>query len=124
MTTERKREPPRTSATELRLYVVAILAVVYLVAWRAIATSTTGTVDEAPVPVASTPASAPAPAPAQRTVWIDDLPAEQRPQVVVPAGWHVVPHTSRTASTPAPPPRVQLVRVPASRTMRVRTRSS
>lgn len=112
--TERKRGPARTSAFELRLYVVAILAAVYLVAWRTIATPAKSVpIDEPPVPTAT------ALAPAQRAVWLEDLPAAQRPQVAVPAGWHVV---SRTTSAPAP--RVQLVRVPASRPVRVRTRSS
>ncbi|HSD88936.1 MAG TPA: hypothetical protein VLB44_15520 [Kofleriaceae bacterium] len=128
MTTERTCEPPRTSAFELRLYVVAMLAAVYVVAWRVIATPTptptnAAPVDGAPVPVVSTPGPAPAAQPVHRTVWIDDLPAALRPQVVLPPGWHVVSRTS-TASTPAPQPRVQLVRVPASRPLRVRTRSS
>jgi hypothetical protein len=127
MTTDRTREPPRTSSTELRLYAVAILAVVHLVAWRAIGTPSptkTEALGEPPLPVAATPAPLPA-APAQRTVWLDELPAAQRPQVIVPAGWKIVAHTSSLAvTTPAPQPRVQLVRVPVSRPLRVRTRSS
>lgn len=102
-----------TNGTELRLYVVAVLAAVYVVAWRTIATPAKPAPIEEPLPVASTAA------PARRTVWLDDLPAGQRPNVAVPPGWHVVSRTSR-----APAPRVQLVRVPTSRPVRVRTRSS
>lgn len=77
------REQPRLLAsTDGKLYAVAMIAVVYLIAWYEVSAT--------PRPAAVSAPGAP------RAVWIDQLPAA------------------------APPP----VRGPASRPVRVRTRSS
>lgn len=98
------RETPRPLASaDGKLYAVAVIAVVYLIAWYEVST----TPPPAAVSVPSTP----------QAVWIDQLPATERPMVVPPAGWRVA---SRDEQAAAPP----LVRAPASRPIRVRTRSS
>ncbi len=81
--------------TEHRLYVVTLLAGVYVVSWLAVARPTASS-DESPPPVLVAPA----------------------PTVSAPQGWHVVtPDEVAGVRTPAPRP----VRAPARR---VRTRSS
>ena len=115
MTDRSSRVAPRLalSPLELRLYAVAVLAAVYLVAWRAIAGS------EPPNPM--TPAAAPAQASgAPATVWLDDLPPAQRPVPALPPGWRLASRVD--AAVAATTPRV--VRVPTPRALRVRTRSS
>lgn len=104
MTTERPARGTGASPLELRLYLVALLGVVYTIAWRAI-----GGEAAAPAPVATT-----ATEPPPRFVWIDTLPADARPAVALPAGW-------QRASASDPPTRVS---VPVRRAPRVRTRSS
>lgn len=93
----------------LRLYVVAALAAVYTISWRAIGAHTSS------APAAET--AAPAIAEPARAVWFEDLPANERPAIAVPAGWQL---TSRAGPAPAP----RLVRAPARTGRRVRTRSS
>lgn len=105
--------------TELRLYVVAILAAVYTVSWRAI-TGSGALHGPNETPAAADEPAVPTDPAAPTAVWLDDLPAAERPPMVLPAGWRVVPRG--TTPTLATPPRV--VRVPAPRPLRVRTRSS
>jgi hypothetical protein len=93
---------------ELRLYVAALLAVVYTISWRAI-----GSAAPAIVPVATTPITSEP----QRFVWIDSLPADLRPAVALPAGWQ---RATRASIAPSEP----VVRAPIRRVPRVRTRSS
>lgn len=106
---------PRLSFTplEIRLFVVSALAGGYLFAFRAIAhppttidtidtIDTVGMVDRAPAPA----------------VWFDDLPLAQRPAVALPPGWRL----AARSEPPTPAPRV--AQSPASRPVRVRTRSS
>lgn len=92
----------RFAAADGKLYAVAVVAVVYLIAWYEVSTT--------PRPVAATAPAAP------RAVWIDQLREAERPTVVPPAGWRVA---SRDEQVIAPP----LARAPA-RPLRVRTRSS
>jgi len=107
-----RAERPRIGALELRLYAVALLAAVYTVAWRAIG-------GHAPAP-ASAPAAAMEPPSREATplVWIDRLPAETQPAIPLPAGWQ------RASAEPAAAPPTRIVRAPARRVPRVRTRSS
>lgn len=95
----------RLAALDGKLYAVAVVAVAYLIAWYEVSAT--------PRPVAATAPSTP------RAVWIDQLPEADRPAAVRPAGWRVA---SPDEQVVAPP----LVRVPApaSRPLRVRTRSS
>lgn len=114
MTTERRqpdRTHPRVSALELRLYMAALLAVVYTISWRAIG----GHAPAATAPIATVPA----PSEPQRFVRIESLPPSMRPAVVLPAGWQLATEPQPSF---APPERV--VRVPSRRVPRVRTRSS
>jgi hypothetical protein len=115
MTTERrqsKREGRlRMSPLELRLYVAALLAVVYTISWRAIGGH--GPVTDPPISIA------PMTRQPQRVVWIDSLPPSKRPVVTLPAGWQLA---SEPPSSLARTER--LVRVPTRHVPRVRTRSS
>jgi hypothetical protein len=103
MMTEPDETRRRLAAADGKLYAVAVVAVVYLIAWYEVSAT--------PGPVAATAPAAP------YAVWIDQLPAIERPTVVPPAGWRVA---SRDEQVVAPP----VVRAPASRPLRVRTRSS
>ena len=88
-----------TTMTEWKLYVVALLAGVYLLAWRAVAT---------PAPRAEAePAPPPSAAP----------PIAFEP----PPGWQLVTRDRPAVRAPAP---TRVVRAPARRRVRVRTRSS
>lgn len=119
-TTEPPRPPEKpTEATNLRLYLVAFLASAYVAAWwlfgaRAPAAPT----PEPPVARAQQIEGQP-----RHATWFADLPPTQRPQVDVPAGWHI-------AHQPTAPPRVTRrdapvpVRVAPTRAGRIRTRSS
>lgn len=100
--TEQRDKPPPLAAADAKLYAVAVIAVVYLIAWYE---------------VSATPPSAAAGVPtAPRAVWIGQLREAERPEVTPPAGWRVA-----SRNEPAAP---ALVRAPASRPVRVRTRSS
>ena len=101
--TEPCATPRPVASADGKLSSVAVIAVVYLIAWYEVSTT--------PPPAA---VSVPAP---PRAVWIDQLPEAERPTVVPPAGWRVA---SRDEQAVAPP----VVRAPASRPVRVRTRSS
>lgn len=118
MTTERRPVPPkaraRVTALELRLYVVALLAVVYTISWRAIAGRVPAT---EPVVVDTQPTSEP-----PRFVWIDSVPPSLRPSIALPAGWQLASQQRVSATQNAEPARI--VRVPTRRVHRVRTRSS
>ncbi|MEZ4364081.1 MAG: hypothetical protein R3B48_28165 [Kofleriaceae bacterium] len=121
MTTEPARPPARrTGATNLRPYLVAVLASAYVIAWwRFAARASTSAAAEPPTSLG--PAGNEGPPPL--VAWFHDLPAELRPTVDLPAGWHIAdPATARTRVTRrvAPVP----VRVPSTRAGRVRTRSS
>ena len=98
-------------ALELRLYLVAALAGVYVLTFRAIGGGhATTTSLPAPTPVSSLPPA----------VWLDQLPVAQRPVVVPPPGWRLASRGEAAVAAPAP----VVVRAPASRPLRVRTRSS
>ena len=89
----------RSGAREWRLYIVAAVAGVYILAWNRI---TSRPKAEAPPP--------------PRAVWLDELPSALRPAIAPPAGWRV----AGRAETIAPIPR----RVPVANPPRIRTRSS
>lgn len=91
---------PRSGAREWRLYIIAAIAGVYVLAWSRIAPAPHTQVAE----------------PTTRSIWLDELPRADRPLVSPPAGWRVVDR--RDVATPIPR------RVPPPRTVRVRTRSS
>jgi len=109
---EASRAVPRITLTPLegRLYIITMLAGIYLFAWRAI----TGTTTPSVAPIADVaPVSSP-------VVWLDDLPVAKRPALLLPAGWRLASRGEPTITLPAP----RVVRAPASRPVRVRTRSS
>ena len=116
MTDKPSRAAPRLalSPLELRLYAVAVLAAVYLVAWRAIAGD--GSSNPAIPAAAAVKASSGAPP----TVWLDDLPPMQRPPLTLPTGWRLASRGEHSVATTMP----RVVRVPTPRALRVRTRSS
>jgi len=116
MTDKPVRAAPRLPASplELRLYAVAVLAVVYLVAWRAIAGGGSSN------PITPTAAAARAAPDAATTVWLDDLPPARRPALALPPGWRLASRGEPAVATTTP----RVVRVPIPRALRVRTRSS
>lgn len=120
----RVRVAPRLalSPQEWRLYILAVLALVYAGVWRAITASAPPTAAPETVATPATAADAvPAALPPAR--WLDDVPLGERPAFAVPAGWRVLARGEPvTAPVGAPAPRV--VRAPATRRLRVRTRSS
>ena len=120
-TTERPRSSPlRTiGASNLRLNLLALLAIVYVVAWWMFGV-------RAPVrsavlpPLQAAPESSRQP---QLATWYQDLPPSERPVVELPAGWRLADRTPRSSGTsvrqvPVP------VRVSPTRPGRIRTRSS
>ncbi len=110
MTNEpRTRVSPRTSPLELRLYVAALLAVVYTISWRAIGAHAPAA--EPAVELLPTTSETP------RVVWIDQLPPSIQPVITPPPGWQRAPERP-----PAIAPAERLVQVPSR--VRVRTRSS
>jgi len=117
MTDKPSRAAPRLalSPLELRLHAVAVLAAVYLVAWRAIAA---GDSSNTLTPAAAAAAQAASGAPA--TVWLDDLPPAQRPSLALPPGWRLASRGAPAVAATMP----RVVRVPTPRALRVRTRSS
>lgn len=100
--TERK-----SGAREWRLYIVAAIAGVYVLVLSRVG----------PKPAVTPAPEAAAPTTPARAVWLDELPADRRPAIVVPAGWRVAARTE-TIQPAAPAPR----RVATPR--RIRTRSS
>lgn len=102
---------PRASPLELRLYVAALLAVVYTISWRAIGGH--GSSTEPAVTAGPTPSEP------QRFVWIDSLPPGTRPAFALPAGWQLASDPPATVSQPA-----RIIRAPSRKVHRVRTRSS
>lgn len=114
MTIEQSKREPRSriSPLELRLYIAALLAVVYTLSWRAIG-GHAGPVE----PTRAAPSATRDPQ--QRFVWLDSLPPAVRPAIALPAGWQLA---SDPQPSPTLPPRV--VRAPSKRVPRVRTRSS
>lgn len=109
--TKPTRVPPRISITPLesRLYIVALLAAGYLVTWRAIAPGASVTIPAVEVARPQSPVA-----------WLEDVPASERPAIALPPGWRLVSRGEPTATVSVP----RVARVPASRPMRVRTRSS
>jgi hypothetical protein len=93
MTEQPKR---RVSPLELRLYVAALLAVVYTISWRALRSPAAAYVEP------------------QRFVWIGSMPPSARPTIVLPANWQLATQSSTSRPT----------RSPNRRNLRVRTRSS
>jgi hypothetical protein len=114
MTDKASRVVLALSPLELRLYVVAVLAAVYLVAWRAIAG------DGSSNAVTPAAAAAHAASSAPTTIWLEDLPLAQRPSLALPSGWRLASRGEFATATTMP----RVVRVPTPRALRVRTRSS
>lgn len=104
------------TSMELRFHVITVLAAVYLVSWRVITAGSAPPADPPPPPMPSAPAIPRQDTPAS-TARIDGV--ARRPWYTVPAGWHVVDWDSVRALAPR-----KLERAPASRPVRVRTRSS
>jgi hypothetical protein len=120
MTTTTERPPAHaTRASNLRLYLIAFLATVYVMAWWLFGARAPATSAELPVTEPAREASL-----QPRVVaWFDDLPPAQRPAVALPPGWHVAERTAPSSSMtrrgiPVP------VRVSPARPGRIRTRSS
>lgn len=108
------------SRRELRLWLVAALAATQALVWSALgfrderaerADASTDDVAQGTSPMASSLV------PTGRVVWLDSLPASERPLIGVPEGRQVV-------SSDAPSARREVTRVARSRARRVRTRSS
>lgn len=100
MTTEKPTPRPTLTAPEWRLVLTAGLAVSYAVAWVAFATH---------LPIRKGVATDTGPPVHDATVWLDDLPAAERPAVSLPRGWTIaerdtIPTVARVASRP---PRVR-----------------
>lgn len=110
--TEPGKTPRPLLSADGKLYAVAVVAIVYLIAWYKVSTVSPQ------APAAASPATPAATVPAApRAVWIDQLPAAERPNVAPPAGWRLAARNEQTAAP-------VLRRAPASRPVRVRTRSS
>lgn len=112
------RQPNResrlhASPLELRLYVAALLAVIYTIAWRAVG----GHVQTMPASTQPEPEVVPAQRESPRFVWIDSLPVTMQPPIALPAGW-------QRASQPPTSQPARMVRAPSRQVPRVRTRSS
>lgn len=132
MTTERRSPTSTVSALEGRLYLGALLAIVYAITWRTIGAHAPQAASSSPPerapPIdrtAPSPSVGPgAPAPPNRAVWLDQLPLEQRPAIALPPGWTLADGTTATSAPvarTAPRQPSRIVRVPSRR---VRTRSS
>ncbi|HEY0993956.1 MAG TPA: hypothetical protein VGD80_43165 [Kofleriaceae bacterium] len=116
MTDQPSRVAPRLalSPLELRLYAVAVLAAVYLVAWRAIAGGGSSNA------VTGAAAAAQGASGARTTVWLDELPPAQRPPLALPTGWRLASRGEPAVATTLP----RVASAPTPRALRVRTRSS
>jgi hypothetical protein len=110
MTTTERGAPSREGAS-MKLYLFSALALVYSLAWWAFAPRPASDAVDAP-----TVANVDAP---DRVAWLQDLPAARRPAVALPAGWQL----ATTTAVPRPAA-VSTVRRVATRSNRVRTRSS
>lgn len=122
MTTRTERRPlsPKrsTGAPNLRLYLIACLASVYVLAWWAFGA-------RVPTRAAERSRVAPGPAPTvqrQVAMWYQDLLPAARPAVQVPVGWHIAERGAVSLADARAVTRP--VRVSPSRPGRVRTRSS
>lgn len=104
----------------LRLYLTALLALAYLIAWWAFGL-------RAPHPAASTalaPAMVPArPEEVRSAIWYGDLPPTRRPPIRLPSGWYLAPPAGTSVQAEDEIPLVP-TRVAPARPGRVRTRSS
>jgi hypothetical protein len=121
-TTERRRasSPGAMSASIVRLYLIALLATAYVVAWWLLGVRTPANLDQEARTLEPTPETS---AEHGMATWFHDLPAAERPVVIVPAGWHIADRTTASlaaSSRAAPIP----VRVSPTRAGRIRTRSS
>lgn len=118
-------ERPRASssgamgASNMRHYLIALLAAAYVVAWWLLGIRASATPDEA-LAIEPTPEASAEPA---IVTWFHDLPPANRPVVNLPAGWRIA---DRTTSSPAVTARAVPVpvRVSPARAGRIRTRSS
>ncbi len=118
----RARPARADAASGLGAYLLALLATAYVAVWWMLGAP------GQPVAAAPTDASAPREQPTggstpPRTAWFHELPASERPVVVVPAGWHLADPTVPQASVP-PPVAARALRVSSARPGRIRTRSS
>jgi hypothetical protein len=113
MTTTEAPRPgrPRTSGMhDLRLYLLALLALAYLVAWGAFGTR----------PGRAALETSPQP---RQAIWYEDLPPAERPTIQLPRGWRLAARSAASGPVvreagPVP------VRVAPGRPGRIRTRSS
>ncbi len=137
--TSRPTPPSSASGTEVKLAIVAVLAGVYLALWPQLTRPVEPPAAGLPEPVAS-PVVAPTPLSAAvvpAAVWLDTLPASERPPLVLPDGWRLAAANGGstfdagqldTTTVSAVAPRSHSLRAPvrvaATRRDRVRTRSS
>lgn len=117
MTTTERASRAVAGPSTLRLYLVALLAAAYFVAWWLLGIRAPARSDAAPITGTTRETSA---APAVAT-WFHDLPAAKRPLVDLPAGWHIADPTAPAVTARAVP---VPVRVAPARGHRIRTRSS
>lgn len=100
---------------DLRLYIAAILALAYLIAWWAFAPRGSNAKPDASAPP---PATRPVMTPPS-VQWYGQLAPSQRPALSLPPGWQIVTTTPPAAVVPAP--RMRVLPAPPPR---IRTRSS
>ena len=121
MTTEARRpvRRPEGGGDDLRLWLVAVLAIVYLVGWWAFGA-------RAGRPVATdriVPEVAPSEEP-RLAAWYADLPPAERPPVVLPAGWRIAVPDDAAASAVREAASIPVRPVARFGRARIRTRSS
>lgn len=123
MTTSPRPSPSAGStARDLKLYITAALAFVYVGAWvgfGALRPQPAAATGAAPVP-----ALPPTPAPREvgSAVWYGELAPAQRPGLSVPSGWQIA--DASAAAQPPPSAAPVVTRAAPSRPRKIRTRSS
>jgi hypothetical protein len=102
---------------DLRLYLITLLATVYVGAWWSFASR--------PTRSAAAHQALPYVEPgATRVTWYEDLPVSKRPLVALPRGWHIAPRAEPSRHEDARRGASTRLRVVSVRPGRIRTRSS
>lgn len=121
-TTERRRPSSKGAmdASNLRLYLIALLAAAYVGAWCLLGLGPPAKSEEEARALETVPQTS---REHGMAIWFHDLPAAERPVVNLPAGWHIAdrtlsPRGATARRVPVP------VRASPARTGRIRTRSS
>lgn len=117
-------EAKASGASNLELYLIAALALAYVLAWWSFGARVPGPPLSARRSLPGSPAG---PTPGRTVLWLQEIPVAERPSFVLPDGWRLADRRAtpprqirRPASDPVPAP----VPVDRARRGRVRTRSS